>query len=88
MDDVSAARRTPQVAPQPDQTVAQGDPSTSALRVASRPQYRLSSYGQPPQPAYGPYPGQYQGQYQNPYQGQYQGQSQYQRQSQYQNQNQ
>jgi hypothetical protein len=89
MDD-SAANRSPQAAPQPDRAVAQGDPSASAVRVASRPQYNLSSYGPPQRPAYSSNPNPYQGQNPYPYQsrGQYQGQTQYQSQGQYQGQNQ
>ncbi len=80
MDDVSAANRPPQVAPQPNRTVVQGDPSASAVRMASRTQYNPYGYGPPQRPVYRYYQGQYQnqsqGQYQNQSQGQYQNQSQ------------
>jgi len=75
VDDPSAANRPPQVAPQPDRAVAQGDPSASAYRVASRSQYNPSSYGPPQRPVYRYY---YQGQYQNQSQGQGPSQGQYQ----------
>ena len=82
IDDASVANRPRQVAPQPDRGVAQGDPSTSTLRVASRPQYAPSAYGPPQQPVYRTYQGQYQNQYQG--QPQYQAQPQYPGQNQYQ----